>query len=157
MTRKRFDHLKLVEPPAPAASPVEKAALLESEPAPGVRSIDEPDEDLDQAERQVWAETIAAAGGRLTAENRHTLRTLCVAVVEHREAMKWIREKGRLVMSKTGDPYLNPYLKRLDKANAAISKAQNELLLTPASKARAKIKEQAAAKSKNGFSGLKRL
>ncbi len=142
MTRKRFNPLTLVEPPSQNGAPAVTGMAPEVAPATGARSIEEPDEDLDEAERQVWAETIMAAGGRLTAENRHTLRVLCCAVVEHREAMKWVREKGRLVMSKTGDPYLNPYLKRVDKSNAAISKAQNELLLTPSSKARAKIRKR---------------
>jgi P27 family predicted phage terminase small subunit len=93
---------------------------------------------LDDEARQVWKKTLKDLSGLdiLDKVDEEALAVYCDAVVRHREATLFIREKGYVVISGSGAETVSPYVKAAQSYARIIAQFADKLGLTPTGRAR---------------------
>lgn len=118
-----------------------KRATNPDEPQPvGELAEHAPPEWLSETQKEGWRYAMRhAPPGMLKRLDQSILTVWVVAEAVHRDASKWVSDKGSMVMGKNGVPYQNPYLAIMNKQAAVMMKAAAELGFTPSSRSRVKV------------------
>ncbi len=115
--------------------------------------VGKPPDDLTEAAKEKWLETVDELGLWLKKSDRSALRLFCEIWAEMLNAQKNVVENGSMVLTPNGMVQKSPWLTKVEQSRVELRKWLETFYATPTARARV---SEAAPEVKNPFSALDR-
>lgn len=95
---------------------------------------------MSDAQRQIWAETVAEApAGVLTSVDQRIFTAFVVAAEAHQSAALMVAERGTTIETKQGNVIQAPWVGMLNRQALIVIRTASELGFTPASRSKVSV------------------